>query len=103
MIESELFGHERGAFTGVVQQKVGILEQGDGGTVFFDGIDAVSMELQWRLFDFIRSGKFRRIGGTQTIESDVRIIAATNKDLRDGDSREQISSRAVRAFECYHA
>ena len=78
-LESELFGHERGAFAGANQRKVGVIEQADGGTLCFDAIDALPMALQVKLLHFRQTGKFERIGGTGKIHADVRLIAATHK------------------------
>ena len=81
LIESTLFGHERGAFTGAVARKAGRLELAGGGTVFLDEIGDISAELQAKLLHFLETGEFERVGGNQTITVDCRIIAATNRDL----------------------
>jgi DNA-binding NtrC family response regulator len=81
LIESTLFGHEKGAFTGAVQRKMGRLEAAAGGTAFLDEIGDVSSNLQTKLLHFLESSQFERVGGNQTIGVDCRIIAATNKDL----------------------
>lgn len=83
LIESELFGHERGAFTDAKGQKHGLVEIANGGTLFLDEIADVSIAIQPKLLRFIQSGEFRRVGGNVGLQSDVRIISATNKDLRD--------------------
>jgi len=80
LLESELFGHEKGAFTGATKTRVGRLEQGNGGTVFLDEIGEMPPPLQAKLLRVLEEKKFERIGGNQTIHSDVRIIAATNRD-----------------------
>ncbi len=82
LFESELFGHERGAFTGAMSRKVGRIEMADGGTLFLDEIGALPMNLQAKMLRFLETGEFERIGGTQTIQVDIRLIAATNKDLQ---------------------
>ncbi|MEM8908393.1 MAG: sigma 54-interacting transcriptional regulator [Bacteroidota bacterium] len=81
LIESELFGHEKGAFTGAFQKKVGRFELADRGTLFLDEIGEMPIELQAKLLRALQEGEFERLGGTQTIKVDVRIVAATNRDL----------------------
>jgi two-component system response regulator AtoC len=81
LIESELFGHERGAFTGADKRKVGLFEAGDGGTVFLDEIGELKLELQAKLLRSIETKRFMRVGGTEELSTDVRIIAATNREL----------------------
>ena len=97
LLESELFGHEKGAFTGAHQLKKGKVELAHGGTVFFDEIGDISPELQTKMLRFLQEREFERVGGTQTVRVDARIIAATNRDLegavREGRFREDLYHR----------
>jgi DNA-binding NtrC family response regulator len=81
LIESELFGAEKGAYTGAVQKRTGYFEEADGSTIFLDEIGEMPQEAQVRLLRVLESGKFSRVGSSQQVESDVRVVAATNKDL----------------------
>ena len=97
LLESELFGYEKGAFTGASQLKRGKIEIGNGGTVFLDEVGDISEELQAKLLRFLQEREFERVGGTQLIRVDVRIIAATNRNLeaavKEGRFREDLFYR----------
>jgi two-component system nitrogen regulation response regulator GlnG len=82
LVESELFGHERGAFTGATNRGIGRFEQAEGGTLFLDEIGDMPLEAQTRLLRVLQQGEYTTVGGRTAIKTDVRIIAATNKDLR---------------------
>ena len=97
LLESELFGHEKGAFTGALKQKPGRVEEADGGTMFLDEIADMSRPLQAKLLRFLEDGTFRRVGGTQELKVNVRLLAATNRDIveaiREGMFREDLFHR----------
>ncbi|MBT0665980.1 sigma-54 dependent transcriptional regulator [Geobacter pelophilus] len=97
LIESELFGHEKGAFTGAVSQKKGKFDLADGGTIFLDEIGDMSLRTQAKVLRVLQERKFERVGGTRTIEVDVRIVAATNKvleeEIKQGAFREDLFYR----------
>jgi formate hydrogenlyase transcriptional activator len=82
LIASELFGHEKGAFTGAMQQRIGRFEAANGGTIFLDEIAELSPEIQVSLLRVLQEKEFERVGGNRTFKTDVRVIVATNKDLR---------------------
>jgi DNA-binding NtrC family response regulator len=97
LLESELFGHEKGAFTGAIRQKAGRVEEANGGTIFLDEIADMGKSLQAKLLRFLEDGSFTRVGGTQELRVDVRLIAATNRDIikaiSTGDFREDLFHR----------
>ena len=83
LLESELFGHEKGSFTGAVSQKAGLCETADGGTLFLDEIGEMSLGIQAKILRFLQEGEFYRIGGKKPISVDVRVVSATNRDLEN--------------------
>jgi len=97
LIESELFGHSRGAFTGAISDRPGLFEQAEGGTLFLDEIGEVPLQLQAKLLRVLQEREFRRVGGSSSIKADVRIVAASNRNLeeqvREGSFREDLFYR----------
>ena len=97
LLESELFGHERGAFSGAMQRRIGRFELAHGGTIFLDEIGEMPKEAQVKILRVLQEHEFERVGGNETIKTDVRVIAATNRDLRkavrDGELREDLFYR----------
>ncbi len=81
LFEAELFGHERGAFTGCVGRREGLFEQADGGTLFLDEVGEIPLSMQAKLLRVLETGEFRRVGGREIVRADVRLVAATNRDL----------------------
>jgi len=102
LIESELFGHEKGAFTGAVDRRIGAIESAKGGTLFLDELGEMPMPMQAKLLRFLEDFQFRRLGSRQELKADVRILAATNRDplkaIQDGKLREDLFYR-VNVFE----
>ena len=97
LLESELFGHERGAYTGAAEKKPGLFETANAGTVFLDEISDMALSIQSKLLRVVQEGEFLRVGGTRTLTTDVRIVAATNRDLKqlvsEGKFREDLYYR----------
>ncbi len=97
LLESELFGHERGAFTGAVERRIGRFESADGGTIFLDEIGEISASTQVKLLRFLETKSVERVGGSKPLELDVRLVAATNRNLeqmvRDGKFRDDLFFR----------
>jgi len=97
LLESELFGHEKGSFTGAVARKKGRFEVSDGGTIFLDEIGEISQQVQIKLLRVLQEKKFERVGGEETLEVDIRILSATNRDLKNeiekGNFREDLFYR----------
>ncbi len=97
LMESELFGHKKGAFTGAVADRPGLFEQAEGGTLFLDEIGEVPLQLQAKLLRVIQEREFRRVGGAESMKADIRLVAASNRNLeeqvRDGSFREDLFYR----------
>jgi formate hydrogenlyase transcriptional activator len=92
LLESELFGHERGAFTGAINSKVGRLELADGGTLFLDEVGEIALEMQPKLLRVLQDHEFERLGSNRTVKVDLRLIAATNRDLAEDMAQHQFRS-----------
>src|SRR5687768_9702891 len=97
LFESEFFGHERGSFTGAAAQKTGLVEAADGGTLFLDEVSEMPLSTQVKLLRFLETGQFRRVGGVRALNADVRLVAASNRDLEaitaDGRFRQDLYFR----------
>jgi DNA-binding NtrC family response regulator len=104
LLESELFGHEAGAFTGAVKRRRGLFEQADGGVLFLDEIGELALDLQSKLLRLLEGHSFRRVGGEEPVRCDVRLVAATNRDLTamvaEGKFRADLLAR-LRVFEIH--
>ena len=92
LLESELFGHEKGAFTGAISQKIGRMELADGGTLFLDEIGEIPLELQAKLLRVLQDQEFERLGSNRTIKVDMRVVAATNRNLAERIAQNQFRS-----------
>ena len=95
LYESEFFGHVKGAFTGAVKDRTGRFELADGGTLFLDEVGEIPMELQSKLLRVLQEGQFERVGEEKTRQVDVRIVAATNRNLKEEAEAGSISSGSV--------
>ena len=100
LVESELFGHERGAFTGATNRGIGRFEQAEGGTLFLDEIGDMPLEAQTRLLRVLQQGEYTTVGGRTPIKTDVRIIAATNRDLRQLIAAGPVPRRSLLPPQC---
>ena len=100
LLESELFGHEKGAFTGAIAQKIGRFEMADKGTLFLDEVGDIPAALQPKLLRVLQEQQFERLGSGRTHKVDVRLVAATNRDLAKMVARGTVSQRSVLSPEC---
>ena len=107
LLESELFGHEKGAFTGAVSSKIGRLELADKGTLFLDEVGDIPLELQPKLLRVLQDQEFERLGGVRTIRVNIRLVAATNRDLAKSVAARGIPGSdlvlSAACFPCPHA
>ena len=100
VIESELFGHEKGSFTGAVNQRIGRFELANGGTLFLDEIGEISASFQAKLLRVLQEGEFERVGGTKTLKVDVRIVCATNRNLEEAGVAQRFPRRPLLPHQC---
>ena len=100
LIESELFGREKGAYTGALAKQIGRFELADHSTLFLDEITELPLDLQAKLLRVLQNGEFERLGSPKTIRVDVRLIAATNRDIASGSAKGRFSGRPVLPAEC---
>ena len=101
LLESELFGHERGAFTGAMAQRLGRFELADKGTLFLDEVGDIPLELQPKLLRVLQEQQFERLGGTRTLQTHVRLIAATHRNLAQMVERRKVQSGSSLPPECF--
>ena len=101
LLESELFGHEKGSFTGAIGRKIGKFELASGGTLLLDEISEMELGLQAKLLRALQEGEIDRVGGTETVKVDVRVIATTNRNLEDWVKEGKIPSGPVFSFKCH--
>jgi len=101
LLESELFGHEKGAFTGAIAQRIGRFEVADGGTIFLDEIGEIPLELQTKLLRVLQEREFRAVGSSRTLRTDARLIAATNCDLEAMVSEKKFRPDLFLSLECF--
>ena len=100
LLESELFGHEKGAFTGAVAMKKGRFELADGGTLFLDEVGEMPPALQVKLLRVLQEMEFERVGGTRTINVDVRILSASNRNIKEDVAKGHLSGRSLLSTQC---
>src|SRR5256885_4612525 len=101
LVESELFGHEKGSFTGAITRKIGRFEQAGSGTLFLDEVADMSLALQAKILRAVQEREIERVGGAETIPVDVRLIAATNRDLREAEER-RVGKESRSRWSPYH-
>jgi len=101
LLESELFGHEKGAFTGAIAQRIGRFEVADGGTIFLDEIGEIPVELQTKLLRVLQEREFERLGSSRTLRTNARLIAATNRDLEAMVTEQKFRSESLLSLECF--
>ena len=103
MFESEVFGHEAGAFTGAAKRRIGKIEHAHGGTLFLDEIDSMPLSMQVKLLRALQERKVERLGSNQLVDVDVRVIAATKVDLEESCQRGQFAGTSISGLKCDHA